>query len=68
MKLANYGNPQKLYNFVAQAESSLSSRIAAAAGLDSSAMKTLAFVTTVFLPPTFVAVRVVQDLQAIPAD
>jgi len=44
-----------LYNFVAQADSDLTFRVAAATGLDSAAMKTLAFVTTVFLPPTFVA-------------
>ncbi|KFY40244.1 hypothetical protein V494_03599 [Pseudogymnoascus sp. VKM F-4513 (FW-928)] len=44
-----------LYNFVAQADSSLNFRMAATTGLDSSAMKTLAFVTVVFLPPTFVA-------------
>jgi Mg2+ and Co2+ transporter CorA len=48
----------QLYNFVAQADSGLNSRVAAAAGLDSAAMKTLAFVTTVFLPPTFVAVSI----------
>ncbi|OBT65658.1 hypothetical protein VE03_05529 [Pseudogymnoascus sp. 23342-1-I1] len=44
-----------LYNFVAQADSSLNFKMAATTGLDSSAMKTLAFVTVVFLPPTFVA-------------
>jgi hypothetical protein len=37
--------------------------MAAATGLDSAAMKTLAFVTTVFLPPTFVAVSIVEALE-----
>ncbi|KAK3376343.1 hypothetical protein B0T24DRAFT_525754 [Lasiosphaeria ovina] len=46
-----------LYNLVAQAENDLTARMTAAAGLDSAAMKTLAFVTTVFLPPTFIAVN-----------
>ena len=45
----------KLYNFVAQAGNNLNSRIAASTGLDSAAMKTLAFLTTVFLPLSFVA-------------
>ncbi|KAI9152193.1 Notoamide biosynthesis cluster protein M' [Paramyrothecium foliicola] len=44
-----------LYNLIAHAGNDLNSQIAIAAGLDSSAMKTLAFVTIVFLPPTFVA-------------
>jgi len=44
-----------LYNFMAQAGNDLNSRIAATTGLDSAAMKTLAFVTTVFLPPAFIA-------------
>ncbi|KAK0713442.1 hypothetical protein B0T26DRAFT_753549 [Lasiosphaeria miniovina] len=44
-----------LYNLVAQAENDLTARMTAATGLDSAAMKTLAFVTTVFLPPTFIA-------------
>ncbi|KAK1584947.1 uncharacterized protein LY79DRAFT_559858 [Colletotrichum navitas] len=44
-----------LYNFIAQAENNLNMKIAANAGLDSTAMKTLAVVTMVFLPPTFVA-------------
>ncbi|KAK1961815.1 hypothetical protein LY78DRAFT_661793 [Colletotrichum sublineola] len=45
-----------LYNYIAQAESNLSRQIATNAGLDSTAMKTLAVVTMVFLPPTFIAV------------
>ncbi|KZL63646.1 hypothetical protein CI238_11557 [Colletotrichum incanum] len=44
-----------LYNFIAQAGNNLNMRIAANAGLDSTAMKTLAVVTMIFLPPTFVA-------------
>ncbi|KAK0622596.1 hypothetical protein B0T14DRAFT_150500 [Immersiella caudata] len=44
-----------LYNFMAQAGNDLNSRIAATSGLDSAAMKTLAFVTAVFLPPSYIA-------------
>ncbi|KAK0725499.1 hypothetical protein B0H67DRAFT_598733 [Lasiosphaeris hirsuta] len=44
-----------LYNFISHAGNELNSKIAAAAGLDSAAVKTLAFVTAVFLPPQFVA-------------
>ncbi|KAF2112264.1 hypothetical protein BDV96DRAFT_525022 [Lophiotrema nucula] len=44
-----------LYNLVAQVDSNVSSTIAATTGLDSVAMKALAFVTTLFLPPTFIA-------------
>ncbi|USP82427.1 Notoamide biosynthesis cluster protein M' [Curvularia clavata] len=44
-----------LYNLVAQVDSNVNSTIAATTGLDSVAMKALAFVTTVFLPPTFIA-------------
>ncbi|KAK1981474.1 hypothetical protein LZ30DRAFT_782007 [Colletotrichum cereale] len=44
-----------LYNFIAQAGNNLNMRIAANAGLDSTAMKTLALVTMIFLPPTFIA-------------
>ncbi len=40
---------------MAQAGNDLNSRIAATTGLDSVAMKALAFVTTVFLPLSFVA-------------
>ncbi|KAK1452913.1 hypothetical protein CCUS01_01930 [Colletotrichum cuscutae] len=52
-----------LYNLVAQAGNSLNmqqstqaGQVAAQAGMDSTAMKTMAVVTMVFLPPTFVAV------------
>ncbi|KAK2028983.1 hypothetical protein LX32DRAFT_682801 [Colletotrichum zoysiae] len=44
-----------LYNFIAQAGNNLNMKIAANAGLDSTAMKTLAVVTMIFLPPTFIA-------------
>ncbi|KAM7194451.1 hypothetical protein V8F20_007977 [Naviculisporaceae sp. PSN 640] len=44
-----------LYNLAAQTETDLTSRMTRAAVLDSSAMKTLALVTAIFLPPTFVA-------------
>ncbi|KAF2678031.1 hypothetical protein K458DRAFT_377367 [Lentithecium fluviatile CBS 122367] len=44
-----------LYNLVAQVDSNVNSTIAATTGLDSVAMKALAFVTTIFLPPTFIA-------------
>ncbi|KAJ5031032.1 hypothetical protein J3E73DRAFT_222669 [Bipolaris maydis] len=44
-----------LYNMVAQMDSNLNATIAATTGLDSVAMKALAFVTTLFLPPTFIA-------------
>lgn len=37
-------------------DSNVNSKIAATTGLDSVAMKALAFVTTIFLPPTFIAV------------
>jgi len=46
----------KLYNLAAQVETDLTSRMTRATVLDSSAMKTLALVTAIFLPPTFVAV------------
>ncbi|KAJ8133190.1 hypothetical protein O1611_g430 [Lasiodiplodia mahajangana] len=44
-----------LYNFVAQVDNDLNVRMAYRAGLDGTAMKTLAYVTAIFLPPTFVA-------------
>lgn len=46
----------KLYSFVAQTDNRLSARIAAFTGRDSTSMKILAFITTLFLPGTFVAV------------
>lgn len=54
---------RQLYNFVGQAGNILNMRLSAQAGqvatqagMDSTAMKTMAVVTMVFLPPTFVAV------------
>lgn len=44
-----------LYNFVGQAGNEVNARIAATTSLDSAAMKTLAFVTTIFSPLSFVA-------------
>ncbi|KAI1122366.1 hypothetical protein F5Y10DRAFT_254195 [Nemania abortiva] len=44
-----------LYNFVAQVDNDLNVRMAYRAGLDGTAMKTLAYVTAIFLPPTSVA-------------
>ncbi|KAK1463515.1 hypothetical protein CMEL01_13584 [Colletotrichum melonis] len=51
-----------LYNLIAQAGNSLNmqqstqaGQVAAQAGMDSTAMKTMAVVTMIFLPPTFVA-------------
>ncbi|KAI1175640.1 hypothetical protein F4777DRAFT_549358 [Nemania sp. FL0916] len=44
-----------LYNFVAQVDNDMNARMAYRAGLDGTAMKTLAYVTVIFLPPTFVA-------------
>lgn len=35
----------------------MNARLAATAGRDSTSMKILAFITTIFLPGTFVAVR-----------
>ncbi|KAI0162328.1 hypothetical protein GGR57DRAFT_489996 [Xylariaceae sp. FL1272] len=45
-----------LYNFVAQVDNDLNLRMAYRTGIDGTAMKTLAYVTAVFLPPTFVAI------------
>ena len=45
-------------------DSNVNSTIAATTGLDSVAMKALAFVTTLFLPPTFVAVSMIHPIQS----
>ena len=57
------GSTSKLHNRIAQEDNSLSyslaadtRRIAAASRRDSAAMKTIAVLTAVFLPGTFVAV------------
>ncbi|KAL3467673.1 hypothetical protein BJX64DRAFT_121334 [Aspergillus heterothallicus] len=46
----------QLYSFVAQTDNRLSARLAAVAGRDSTSMKILAFITTIFLPGSYVAV------------
>lgn len=56
MNLVNAHYNMKLYSRIGQADSYLNAKIAAAAGRDSTAMKTLALLGTLFLPPTFVAV------------
>jgi len=49
-------NTEKLYSFIAQIDNSLNAKIAVSSARDSSAMKTLALITTLFLPGTYVAV------------
>ncbi|KAE8164566.1 hypothetical protein BDV40DRAFT_298367 [Aspergillus tamarii] len=44
-----------LYSFVAQSDNRLNARLAASTGRDSTSMKILAFITTIFLPGTFIA-------------
>ncbi|KAI1826800.1 hypothetical protein F4861DRAFT_495222 [Xylaria intraflava] len=44
-----------LYNIISQVDNRLSAKMAAASSHDSAAMKTLAFLTTLFLPGTFIA-------------
>ncbi|KAL2826665.1 pyridoxal phosphate-dependent transferase [Aspergillus cavernicola] len=44
-----------LYSFVAQTDNRLSARLAATSGRDSTSMKILAFITTIFLPGTYIA-------------
>ncbi|KAI0408982.1 hypothetical protein F4802DRAFT_593834 [Xylaria palmicola] len=44
-----------LYSVISQVDNRLNAKMAAAASRDSAAMKTLAFLTTLFLPGTFVA-------------
>lgn len=44
-----------LYSFTAQIDNSINAKIAVSSARDSSAMKTLALITTIFLPGTFVA-------------
>lgn len=45
-----------LYSIIAQLDNRLNAKISASSSRDSTAMKTLAFITTLFLPGTFVAV------------
>ncbi|KAH7093196.1 hypothetical protein FB567DRAFT_587640 [Paraphoma chrysanthemicola] len=44
-----------LYSIISQVDNRLSAKMAAASSRDSAAMKTLAFLTTLFLPGTFIA-------------
>lgn len=46
---------QLAYNTVAQYDAGVSVRVGQAAQLDSAAMKTVAFATLIFLPPTFIS-------------
>ena len=46
---------QVLYSITSQTDNRLSARIAVSSGRDSAAMKTLAFITAVFLPGTYIA-------------
>ncbi|GAP82627.2 hypothetical protein SAMD00023353_0101590 [Rosellinia necatrix] len=46
---------RQLYSIISQVDNRLNAKMAAASSRDSAAMKTLAFLTTIFLPPTFVA-------------
>ena len=46
---------QVLYSVSAQTDNRLSARIAVSSGRDSTAMKTLAFITALFLPGTYIA-------------
>ena len=46
---------QVLYSISAQTDNRLSARIAVSSGRDSTAMKTLAFITSLFLPGTYIA-------------
>ena len=59
----------KLFNLIAQEDNTLnrgiaedSKQLAEASKRDSSAMKIIAFLTTVFLPGTFVAVSIFSQL------
>jgi hypothetical protein len=45
-----------LYSFVAQRDNRLNTRIAKTSGRDSVSMKILAFISALFLPPTYIAV------------
>jgi len=51
-----------LYSFIAQSDNQYSARLAELSGRDSTSMKILAFITTIFLPGTFVATMFSMDL------
>jgi glutamate-1-semialdehyde 2,1-aminomutase len=46
-----------LYSYIAQTDNPINAKIAVSSARDSSAMKTLALITTVFLPGAYIAVR-----------
>lgn len=51
-----------LYSFIAQTDNQYSARLAELSGRDSASMKILAFITTIFLPCTFVATMFSMDM------
>ncbi|KAE8307786.1 hypothetical protein BDV41DRAFT_582053 [Aspergillus transmontanensis] len=51
-----------LYSFVAQSDNRLNAHLAASTGRDSTSMKILAFITTIFLPGTFIATLFSMDM------
>ncbi|KAI0436986.1 hypothetical protein F4803DRAFT_196878 [Xylaria telfairii] len=55
MKENSQADMSVLYSIISQVDNRLNAKMAAAASHDSAAMKTLAFLTTLFLPGTFVA-------------
>lgn len=62
---------QVLYSISAQTDNRLSARIALSSGRDSTAMKTLAFITALFLPGTYIATLFSMSMfewQASPSD
>jgi glutamate-1-semialdehyde 2,1-aminomutase len=48
---------EQLYSYIAQTDNPINAKIAVSSARDSSAMKTLALITTVFLPGAYIAVR-----------
>jgi glutamate-1-semialdehyde 2,1-aminomutase len=51
-----------LYSFIAQTDNHYSARLAELSGRDSTSMKILAFITTLFLPGTFIATMFSMDM------
>lgn len=49
-----------LYSFVAQRDNRLNTRIARSSGRDSVSMKILAFISALFLPPSYIAVSFIS--------
>ncbi|KAF2009029.1 hypothetical protein BU24DRAFT_497592 [Aaosphaeria arxii CBS 175.79] len=62
MKEVGQADMSVLYSITSQADSRLSAKMAAASSRDSAAMKTLAFLTTLFLPGTAVATIFSMDM------